>query len=164
MRISSLDVHAFQAVGYLAAHETRWVTAAEICEHTVLSRAFLVRVLACLVRGGVVVSKRGSTGGYRLARLPAQVTLREVVQVLERPVAPLSCVSLSAPVPCVHQDDCGLRRDVFTELRDSTHAVLARFTAADLATDLQAGRSYSPCLNHLWHPQQELAAGRWARV
>jgi Rrf2 family cysteine metabolism transcriptional repressor len=164
MRLSSLDVHAFQAVGYLAAYADRWVTAAEVCEHTLLSRAFLLRVLACLVRGGIVVSKRGSAGGYRLARLPTQVTLREVVQVLERPVAPLSCVSLSAPVPCLHQNDCGIRRDVYTELRDVTHAVLARFTAADLATDLQAGRSYSPCLNHLWHPQQELAAGRWSKV
>lgn len=155
MRLSSLDVHAFQAVGYLAAHPDRWVTAAEICTQTGLSRNFMLRVLAALVRAGVVVSRRGTSGGYRLARPAATVTLREVVQVLERPVAPLSCVSLSAPTTCAQAENCQVRRDVYAELRDAAHLILSRFTAADLARDTHSGAGYGHCLHHLWHPATE---------
>jgi len=99
MRLSSLDIHAFQAVGYLGLHPDRWVTASEICAQTQLSRAFMVRVLAVLVRGQVILSKKGACGGYRLARPADTVTLRDVVHGLDRPVAPLTCVSSAAPFP-----------------------------------------------------------------
>lgn len=131
---------------------------------TIPCSAALPKVLASLVRAGLIRSKRGLSGGYRLARRPAQISLREVVQILERPVAPLSCVSVIAPVACVHQSSCVARRDLYVELRDATHAVLGRFSAADLARDFRMGRGYSTCLAHLWHPQQDLAVGRQARV
>lgn len=155
MRLSSLEVHAFQAVGYLAHFPARWVTASEISEQTGLPRPFLLRALSQLVAGDVVRSKHGPSGGYRLARTPQSTTLREVVAALERPVAPLSCVSLSSPAACTHEHCCGIRRSVYQEVRDATHAVLERFTAADLARDLSAGVLYRSCLSHLWHPQVE---------
>ncbi|SMB83267.1 Rrf2 family transcriptional regulator [Deinococcus hopiensis] len=158
MRLSSLDVHAFQAVGYLAAHPDRWVNAGEICQRTGLSRTFLVRVLACLVRGEIVLSKRGTSGGYRLALPASDITLRDVVRLLERPVAPLSCVSLSSPTQCDQASSCRIRRDVYEELRQATHLLLSRFTAADLALDLLAGVTYERCLQHLWHPTVESGA------
>ena len=165
MRLLSLDVYAFQAVGYLGAHAGRWVTAAEICAETGLGRPFLVRVLASLVRGEVVASKKGCGGGYRLTRDPQAVTLRDVVRSLERPVAPLACVSLGAPTPCALAACCQIRRGVYEELRDATHRILTRFTAADLARDLRGGVTYSTCLGHLWHPQFEQAlALRQSRV
>lgn len=155
MRLSSLEVHAFQAVGYLALLPARWTTANEISGQTGLSRPFLLRALSKLVTGNVVQSKHGPYGGYQLARPPRLITLREVVAALERPVAPLSCVSLSAPAACVHEQGCGIRRSVYEEVRDATHAVLGRFTAADLARDTSTGVQYRSCLLHLWHPQVE---------
>ncbi|MVN86387.1 Rrf2 family transcriptional regulator [Deinococcus sp. HMF7620] len=160
MRLLSLDVYAFQAVGYLGAHPERWITAAELCAQTGLRRAFMVRVLASLVRGNVVLSKKGCSGGYRLARAPQVVTLYDVVRSLERPVAPLSCVSLSAPSQCAAAQCCQARQGVYEQLRAATHQVLARSTAADLARDVQGGVTYDTCLKHLWHPQFESALHR----
>ncbi|MCD0160489.1 Rrf2 family transcriptional regulator [Deinococcus sp. 6YEL10] len=154
MRLLTVDVYGFQAVGYLGAHEGRWVTAAELCERTGLSRSFMVRVLADLVRGQLLLSKKGCGGGYRLARAAHLVTLHEVLRCLERPLAPLACVSVSSPAPCGAAHCCQARVGVYQALRDATHRVLAQYTAADLARDAAGGVTYDRCLSLLWHPHE----------
>lgn len=164
MRLSSLDVHAFAAVGHLAAHPGRWVPATEICEQQHLARPYIQQILAALGRAGLVDSKRGVRGGYQLSRPPHDVTLRDIVVALSRPVAPLSCVSHTVPGMCAFETCCHVRRSVYEELQRHTHAVLARFSAADLARDVAAGVTFDHCLHHLWHPSQEGGFGRIQRT
>jgi Rrf2 family cysteine metabolism transcriptional repressor len=163
MRLSSLDVHAFAAVGHLAAHPDRWVPAAEICQHHRLARPYTLQILAWLSRADLVRSKRGMNGGYQLGRAAQDISLRDIVVALNRPVAPLSCVSQSVPASCALEDCCQMRRSVYSELQRHTHALLARFSAADLARDVQAGVTFDHCLHHLWHPSQDGGFGRLVR-
>ena len=153
MRLSSTDVYAFQALGYLGLQQPdRWVSSDEISEHTGVARPYLVRILAALSAKGIVKSKKGIGGGYALARKPHLLSLCEVVRAVDGPVAPLSCISLNWHEDCVEQDRCHARNTVYRRMRDAMLAVLQEFSVADLVTDARQGVSYQHCLHHLLRP------------
>jgi Rrf2 family protein len=54
-----------------------------------IPKAYLSAILNILVRYGVILSRRGPSGGYVLARSPAEITLARVVEVLEGPLFPV---------------------------------------------------------------------------
>jgi len=66
---------------------------AEIAEHDGLPLAYLEHLVARLRKAGLVDSRRGSRGGYLLARSPTEITMAEVVQALEGSIAPIECIS-----------------------------------------------------------------------
>jgi Rrf2 family transcriptional regulator, cysteine metabolism repressor len=66
-------------------------------EHAIPAR-FLVQILLQLKGAGLVVSTRGATGGYRLARPPRDITLAEIVDVLEGVERPETNAGKSTPL------------------------------------------------------------------
>jgi Rrf2 family cysteine metabolism transcriptional repressor len=68
----------------------------EIADHDGLPLAYLEHLVARLRKAGLVDSRRGSRGGYMLARPPAEITMAEVVEALEGSIAPIECISQSA--------------------------------------------------------------------
>ena len=66
---------------------------AEIAEHGGLPLAYLEHLVARLRKAGLVSSRRGSRGGYMLARPAQQITMAEVVEALEGSIAPIECIS-----------------------------------------------------------------------
>ncbi|MBB6097987.1 Rrf2 family protein [Deinobacterium chartae] len=153
MRLSTTDIYAFQALGYLGTQPLdRWVSSDEISESTGIARPYLVRVLAVLSGKGIVKSKKGIGGGYALSRKPHLISLCEVVRAVDGPVAPLSCISLNWHEPCVEEPRCHARTAVWQRIRDALLAVLGDVSVADLAKDFQQGVNYQPCLHHLLRP------------
>jgi Rrf2 family cysteine metabolism transcriptional repressor len=69
------------------------VPLAEIAEHDGLPLAYLEHLVARLRKAELIDSRRGSRGGYMLARSPAQITMAEVVEALEGSIAPIECIS-----------------------------------------------------------------------
>jgi Rrf2 family protein len=65
----------------------------EIAEHDGLPLAYLEHLVARLRKAGLVDSRRGSRGGYMLARSPVEITMAEVVEALEGSIAPIECIS-----------------------------------------------------------------------
>ncbi len=65
----------------------------EIAEHDGLPLAYLEHLVARLRKAGLVDSRRGSRGGYLLARSPMEITMAEVVEALEGSIAPIECIS-----------------------------------------------------------------------
>jgi len=72
------------------------VPLAEIAANDGLPLAYLEHLVARLRKAGLVDSRRGSRGGYLLARPAAQITMAEVVEALEGSIAPIECISQSA--------------------------------------------------------------------
>ena len=66
---------------------------AEIAAHDGLPLAYLEHLVARLRKAGLVDSRRGSRGGYLLARSPVEITMAEVVEALEGSIAPIECIS-----------------------------------------------------------------------
>jgi Rrf2 family cysteine metabolism transcriptional repressor len=69
------------------------VPLAEIAEHDGLPLAYLEHLVARLRKAGLVDSRRGSRGGYLLARPATEITMAEVVEALEGSIAPIECIS-----------------------------------------------------------------------
>ena len=71
------------------------VPLAEIAENGGLPLAYLEHLVARLRKADLVASRRGSRGGYLLARPAAEITMAEVVEALEGSIAPIECISQS---------------------------------------------------------------------
>jgi Rrf2 family transcriptional regulator, cysteine metabolism repressor len=72
------------------------VPLAEIASHDGLPLAYLEHLAARLRKAGLVDSRRGSRGGYMLARDASEITMAEVVAALEGSIAPIECISEAA--------------------------------------------------------------------
>ncbi len=153
MRLSATDIYAFQALGFLGTQPAgRWVGSNAISSATGVARPYLARILATLCARGIVVSKKGTGGGYALADEPVNINLRDVMRAIDGPVAPLSCVSLRWHDDCPEQERCRARDRVWLRVRDRLLDVLADVSLEDLADDFRQGVTYAPCLEHLLGP------------
>jgi len=85
MRISQKLDYASRAMVHLARkYDARSVIRADdIAESEAIPPSFLAQILHELKRSGLVTSRRGKTGGWRLTQSPAEVTLLRVVEALE---------------------------------------------------------------------------------
>ena len=104
-----------------------------------LPRKFLELILLQLKNNGILESKRGKGGGYRLRRDPKTVTLGQVIRIFEGPLAPIPCVSETAFRKCDECEDiatCGTRL-VMREVRDATAQILDHTSLADLARKVE---------------------------
>src|SRR6202051_3716754 len=84
LRMGKLTDYATVVLASLAQEPERHRAAAELAERTRLSRPTVSKVLKGLQRAGMVISSRGSHGGYRLARTPEQITAAQTLEELER--------------------------------------------------------------------------------
>jgi Rrf2 family protein len=118
----------------LGLHEgDRVVRIQKIAEEQRIPKRFLEQILNDLKDAGVVVSRRGVQGGYRLARPARLINMAEIVRHIDGPLAPVSCVSERFYEPCTCPDEnrCAIR-SVMREVRDSVAHFLETISLADL--------------------------------
>ena len=99
-----------------------------------IPQKFLESILLELKNKGLLHSKKGRGGGYRLAQPAEAINLGDVIRALDGPLAPLSCLNRTAHRRCAECDDeatCGLRA-VMGEVRDATAAVLDGTSLAEM--------------------------------
>lgn len=63
----------------------------EIAKQKHLSLSYISQIILPLKNAGLVMSKEGKNGGYRLTREPNKITMMEILEVLEGPVSPVRC-------------------------------------------------------------------------
>lgn len=68
-----------------------FVSLREVAEEKKLPLPYLEQIVIPLKRAGLIESREGRDGGYRLARAPKEITMMEVLEVLEGPVEPVRC-------------------------------------------------------------------------
>jgi Rrf2 family protein len=84
VRISAKGEYAIKAVLDLALHDTGGLQPIqEIAARRGIPQRYLEQVLLQLKRVGMLMSKRGSSGGYRLARPPDEITVGDVLRAVE---------------------------------------------------------------------------------
>src|ERR1700761_6360829 len=113
------------------------VPLAEIAAGDGLPLAYLEHLVARLRKAGLVDSRRGSRGGYMLARPAAQITMAEVVEALEGSIAPIECISEAADgsIVCAREsklDHVCPTKLLWTRVRFSIVNTLRETTLADL--------------------------------
>ncbi len=110
---SKLAQAGIAAVSYLAAvsGESRLSGSAEIAESREMSRQLIAKILTMLSRSGLVEGTPGPSGGYRLARPAAEITLLDVVRVFEDLEDRVMCPF--GPNWCGHGPQCPLHDTFF---------------------------------------------------
>ena len=106
----------------------------ELADRQRLPKKFLEAILLELKRAGLLHSKKGKGGGYVLGRKPTDITVGQVIRVLEGPLALTPCVSQTAYRrcdECLDEQACGVRL-AMKEVRDATARILDNTTLAGL--------------------------------
>lgn len=136
MKLSKRGEYALRAlIDFGIAHELGrpLLKVGEIVEREKLPVKFLEQILTQLRGAGYVGTKRGKAGGYFLARNPKEIRLGEIIRLIDGPLAPISCVSVTAYEKCTCPDEahCGLRM-LMLDVRNAIARILDRYVLADV--------------------------------
>ncbi|MFD1084534.1 RrF2 family transcriptional regulator [Micromonospora andamanensis] len=134
MRLSARVDYALRAVAELASvtgvGRARPVTADQIARAQQIPPKFLESILLQLRRGGVVQAQRGPEGGYWLARPAEEISLAEVIRVID---GPLAHIRGQRPEHLGYQGAARALQEVWIALRASERQILELVTIADVA-------------------------------
>ncbi|SFR09177.1 RrF2 family transcriptional regulator [Desulfoscipio geothermicus] len=115
MKLNQATDYAFRAVLYLSRlPRGEVVEARAIAEQEHIPIRFMLKILRMLTRAGIVESYRGVGGGYALAKMPREITMRDVVEAVEGPVYVNRC--LIAPDECNKRNTakCAIHKALFS--------------------------------------------------
>jgi len=104
----------------------------ELAKREKIPVKFLEAILLDLKKAGYLDSKLGRGGGYFLRKPMARISIGEVVRLIDGPLAPISCVSVSAYERCSCPDEqhCGLRM-LMLDVRNAIAGILDNYTLAN---------------------------------
>lgn len=126
MKISTKGRYGLRILLDLAVHENdtpRMIR--DIAESQQISEKYISRLIIDLRRAGMVRSIRGAKGGFRLSRTPAEITLLDVVEAMEGPLAIVDCVS--EPGKCAHHCRC-ITREIWEDLNGEIRVAMGKMT------------------------------------
>jgi Rrf2 family protein len=146
MRLSKKGEYAVRALVEIGlesqSRPNSLIQISTVAERTNIPEKFLEQILLALRNGGVLKSKRGVEGGYSLAKTPADITLGEVIRLLDGPLAPIPCVSKAAyeRCSCPDEETCGLRI-AMQQVRDAISGILDNYHLDRLLADVEKHRA-----------------------
>jgi Rrf2 family protein len=153
MKITAQEEYGLRCLLHLARAGDQPLTIPEVAEAEHLSAAYVAKLLSVLRQGGFIESVRGRSGGYYLARQPADIPVGAVMRALGEPLfeEPAYCERHASPETggaCVHQGGCSLRA-LWQTLEHWMRRVLDQVSLADLLQQsegqiAQRLRSYLP--------------------
>lgn len=127
--------YALRACIHLADHygDATTVQIAEIAAAENIPGKFLEAILLDLRKAGLLHSQRGRNGGYRLARAPENLSVGDIIRVIDGTLAPIRCASRLKFEPCADCDDAAtcVIRWAMLKARDAMATVLDRCTLAE---------------------------------
>jgi Rrf2 family protein len=137
MQIPRRVDYGLRAVIYLSGQDPeKCCSITEIAKQQGVPRKFLEKIIQDLIRKGLIKSRRGSCGGYRLARPPDAISFYDVIEAIEGPIAVNAC--LDQHLGCDQLPRCTMV-GVWNEVQ---RKVIEVFTSTKIA-DLRQ----SPCNN-----------------
>lgn len=142
MKLGKLTDYAIAVMAQLARHAAAApagadgvaLSAAALSADTGVPEPTVAKVLKTLSRGQLLDSARGVSGGYRLARDARQITVAEIIEVMDGPIAIVSCVDTANGEEggCTVAHRCGVRSK-WAPVNDAIRAALTAVTLADMA-------------------------------
>lgn len=125
MRITTRGEYGLRCILYVARHSRDGIVSIrEIARGEHLPKDYVEQLLLRLRRAGLIESIRGMHGGYRLAKEPSGITVKDVIEALEKGTFNEVCHKyIKGSKRCVHLKRCGLSM-VWKRLKDSIDDVL----------------------------------------
>ncbi len=131
MHITRSEEYGLRGLVFLAKQPPKKITlVSEVSREQNIPETFLSKIFQRLSKAGVLRSFRGARGGFTLRKPPHQITMREIIEALEGPVALNRCLLRKGE--CEEEGGCPLR-PVWEQVQQSFLEILDRTTVEDLA-------------------------------
>jgi len=128
MKLSVAAELAIRGVSILAArYGDGPITLSDLCDAKDLPKQYLAKIFSSLSRADLVTPIRGKRGGYKLSHPPEDITLLQVIEAVEGPLALNLC---QYDPPKCNESDCPLR-NIWDELQETLRSKLQSVTLAD---------------------------------
>lgn len=136
MRVSTKGRYALAAGIYMAQRHAggEYMTVIRISETLGLSKIYLEQVFALLKHGGIVTAAKGAQGGYRLARMPGQITALDVFSAVEPAFLEETRGTVPEKAPEI---EAALRLSAFQTLDQAVREALRSITLAGLMQEAE---------------------------
>lgn len=138
MRLSAQTDYAVVMLSAAARHcgVSGRLNATLLAEKTGLPLPTVQKLVSHLSRAGLIESARGTGGGFRLARPPAAISLADIVEAIEGPIALTACVD-TGKHDCAIEGDCRVKPH-WNAVNASVRGALANVTLASLSAEVAA--------------------------
>ena len=132
MKLSTKGRYGVKAMVDLAIHYgTQPISIKSISERQNISEYYLEQLFSTLRKSGLIKSIRGARGGYVLNRAPEEITVAEVMYVLEGPIEISDCLENGS---CTNMECCATRL-LWERVKNSLDSVLKSTTLSDMVND-----------------------------
>ena len=126
--------YALLALSFLATEGTgRLVGPREIARRYEIPAELLAKVMQTLAKQRLVASVPGPTGGYRLERLSSSISVGDVVEAMDGPLAIAQCWEVTGTAGCAQARHCTLRGPL-ARIQEEMTLLLRKMTLADVLT------------------------------
>ena len=151
MRVSAKSDYALRALIEMATREDgKAVSAEELGRLQEIPHGFLQAILADLRKAGIVISQRGQSGGWRLARTADTVSVADVIRAVD---GPLVSVYGLRPEAVTYNERADVLQHVWIAARDSLREVFEKVSIAHLASrDLPDEVTTRTSREEAWQP------------
>jgi Rrf2 family protein len=145
MKVSTKGRYGLRILLDVALNQERGpVALSDISKRQAISHKYLWQVINPLKAAGLLTATRGTRGGYLLAKRIEDISILDVVNILEGPVAIVPCIA--APKTCERNTFC-TTRDAWHEIQDKINEAMAVITLKQLVTrhherESRSGQSY----------------------
>lgn len=131
MNITMETDYAIRIVDFLARQGCR-VGAQTIARKSDVTLRFSLKILSKLVAGGIIKSYKGAQGGYELARLPYEITLNDILEIIQGPYEFSRCLNSEHLCPRNAEDNLCPYHHLFADVSDQVRDKLLRTTISDM--------------------------------
>lgn len=106
MKISTRGRYALRMMIDLAQHYNEgFIALKDISKRQDISKKYLEQIIPFLNRNNLLIANKGHMGGYRLAKTPSKITVREILESAEGSLTPVSCMD-NNPNQCERCENC----------------------------------------------------------
>jgi FeS assembly SUF system regulator len=134
LRVSKLTDYATVILTHIAHQPDELHTASDITQETSVALPTVSKVLKLLSKASILVSHRGSKGGYELANKPADINVAEVIVAIEGPISMTECVTDKGA--CEQESSCEIKGN-WNLINRAVYTALEAVTLADLVSPVR---------------------------
>ena len=132
MKLKRKGEYGILGVTYIAQQEKDIVYTREVAESWELPESFLAKIFQRLSKNGILNSYKGVRGGFSLAKSPEEITLKEILDIVQGPTTIGWCEVDNEK--CNRFKNCSLSK-VLDKVRDNMKNILENTTIADITKE-----------------------------
>lgn len=128
LQVSTKSQYALRMLAYIASSEKPHISLAEVSEKESISYGYLEEIAAQLKKNGILTSKGGRSGGYKLAKEANMVKITDILQIFEGDVIPVKCLGIEK---CPKESVCKTQI-IWKKLKESVDEALGNMKLSDI--------------------------------